>query len=146
MRLPRDLLRGLFAFALLAAVLGMHAMTPPAGHAPAPSVQAMTHSVQAMTGVVSNVGQPALSRAGSIVSPDHGGAGSTERPSHAAVHLCLAVLAAVALAVAVAVAVKVAQSRADNAVAPLMAVVRAEWGRAPPWTTPSLTQLSVLRV
>jgi len=52
------------------------------------------------------------------------------------VHLCLAVLAAVALAVAVA----------GNAVAPLMAVVRAEWGRAPPWTTPSLTQLSVLRV
>jgi len=135
-RLPRDLLRGLFAFALLAAVLGMHAMTPPAGHAPAPSVQAMTHSVQAMTGVVSGVGQPALSRAGSIVSPGHGGAGSTERPSHAAVHLCLAVLAAVALAVAVA----------GNAVAPLMAVVRAEWGRAPPWTTPSLTQLSVLRV
>ncbi len=144
MRLPRDLLRGLFAFALLAAVLGMHAMTPPAGHAPAPSVQAMTHSVQAMTGVLSGVGQPALSRAGSIVSPGHGGAGSTERPSHAAVHLCLAVIAAVALAVAVAV--KVAQSRAGNAVAPLMAVVRAEWGRAPPWTTPSLTQLSVLRV
>lgn len=127
---------------LLAGVLGMHSlasmgmsemaapyMTPAAVAAPASSGPAVVgvgaRHEAAATGATQVV-------AGGVGAQDHG-----------VMHQCLAVLSTVLLLALVLLAVAAATpGRAGvSGGAP-----RWPWGRAPPWTVPSLAELSVLRV
>lgn len=126
---------------LIAGVLGMH------------SLASMGMSEMAMpTPAVPSVSSPAGAGPVELVGIHHEGstAGATQAAAvgvgaqdHGAMHECLAVLTAVLLLVVLVLAVAAATPERATVGG---AGVRWQWGRAPPWTVPSLAKLSVLRV
>ncbi|AZI58864.1 hypothetical protein EH165_12665 [Nakamurella antarctica] len=131
------LTRALTVVAVLAGVLLMHSLSvqPTASGAPGPSG---THSAMVM---------PA---AGLGASPDAESSGHTEHcasdgcSSHAALHLCMAVIAAVGTAL---VLMKLARSGGRDVVGRVRAAMAGGvQGRDPPWALPPLRKLSILRL
>jgi hypothetical protein len=129
---------------LLAGVLGMHSLT------------SMSMSEMAMPSA-STSSMPALSSPSAagpavlVLAPHADGttgaaratAGGVGGQDQGVMHECLAVLtAALLLALIVLAVFGGVPERATVGVSTL----RWRWGRAPPWTVPSLAQLSVLRV
>jgi len=132
----RGAARGLAALALLAAVLLMHTaigLPEVLAHADHPEAG---HAVRMAAAPVADV-QLHPAPGASCDAP--GGCGT-----HSMLHLCLAILGSALAAVALlALAI-----RGPRSVPRMLRLPRgyAAWGRAPPWTVVSLSQLSVLRV
>jgi Family of unknown function (DUF6153) len=129
-RQPRAVVRGLLVLFLLAGVLGMHSL---AGM----GMPAATASAGAM---VMTDAHPTAPPVNVDAMHSHGGG----HGQHATMHECLAVLAAAVLAVALmllALGTDVTPPTRRR-----LRAARSTLGRAPPWTTPTLTGLSVLRV
>jgi Family of unknown function (DUF6153) len=129
-RQPRAAVRGLVVLFLLAGVLGMHSLVGMGMPAATPSAGAM----------VMTDAQPTAPPVNVDAMHSHGGG----HGQHATTHECLAVLAAAVLAVTLmllALGTDVTPSTRRR-----LRAARTSLGGAPPWTTPTLTGLSVLRV
>jgi len=117
--------RGLLALLLLAGVIGMHslgAVGTPATTLTAPSMAVTAHA---------------------NVMPDGTGEHGGGHDNHQVMHLCLAVLAVAGFAlllVLLGMVVGIPRPARSRRRAP-----RIFLGRAPPWTTPTLAELSILR-
>ena len=119
--------RGLLVLLLLAGVIGMHSL----GAVGTPATTLTTPSMAAAAA------QPDVMPAG---TGEHGGG----HDGHQAQHLCLAVLAVAGFAlllVLLAVVVDFPRPARSRRRAPRTFV-----GRGPPWTTPTLAELSISRV
>jgi len=125
---PRTTARAALVLFLLTGVLGMHAL-------PAVAMPAAASTTGAMVMAASN---PAS-------SPDEAtGHGNHSDSGHAAMHMCLAVLLAAGVAVLL-----VLLGAAAPVLPPMvhrLRTTRNSLGRAPPWVSPDLAELSVLRV
>lgn len=135
------LLRWLLAAVTLSALLGMHALMGPdgaAGHTDGPATHSTALAATASATPADAAGTGC--RSGACHGQNHHEPGG----GHSVAHLCLAVLAG-----AVALLVTVALGRSHDPSGPIrarLATTGQMSGRAPPWTQPSLAQLSVLRV
>jgi hypothetical protein len=128
---PRAAVRGLLVLLILVGVIGMHSLA--AVNVPAPTAT----SADAM---VMTDAHPTVPPVNVDAMHSHGGG----HGQHATMHECLAVLAAAVLAVALMLL-----ALGTNVTPPTRHRLRAgrtSLGRAPPWTTPTLAELSVLRV
>ncbi len=130
---PRTTARAVLVLFLLTGLLGMHAL--PAAAMPAAAMPAAASTTEAMVMAASN---PAR-------SPDEAtGHGNHSDSGHAAMHMCLAVLLAAGVAVLL-----VLLGAATPVLPPMVHRLRTthiSLGRAPPWVSPDLAELSVLRV
>ena len=139
--------RWALAVALILGVLGMHTlMGPPAaagatGDATTTDVSMSTAAAPGVVGGTAHADQPATPGDGATPLGGHSPAGG-----HSTLTMCLAVLgslAALVLLVASALARRPAVVDPPDGVHPVG--VRFSLGRPPPWTVPSLHQLSLLR-
>ena len=129
-RQPRAAVRGLLVLFLLAGVLGMHSLVGMGMPAATPSAGAM----------VMTDAHPTVPPVNVDAMHSHGGG----HGQHATMHECLAVLATAVLAV-----ILMLLALGTNVTPPTrhrQRAARTSLGRAPPWTTPTLAELSVLRV
>jgi hypothetical protein len=139
--------RWVLAVVVVLGVLGMHALMgpPAAAGAAGPADGSMSMSVPGSHGVGSgsaDVVQPATADGGSTPTGGHSPAGG-----HSMLTMCLAVIGSLAvLVLLVAAAMARRPARDDPAADVRPFVVRFSLGRPPPWTVPSLHQLSLLRV
>lgn len=118
--------RGLLVLLLLAGVIGMHSLA--AVSTPATTLTAPSMAVAAQPDVMPDA------------TGEHGGG----HDGHQMMHLCLAVLAVAGFAlllVLLAMVVDIPRPARSRRRAPHISL-----GRAPPWTTPTLAELSILRV
>ena|ERR1035437_6968068 len=128
---PRAAVRGLLVLLILVGVIGMHSLA--AVNVPAPTAT----SADAM---VMPDAQPAVAAVNLGTVSSHGGG----HGQHATMHECLAVLATAVLAV-----ILMLLALGTNVTPPTrhrLRAARTSLVRAPPWTTPTLAELSVLRV
>ncbi len=131
------MLRGAAVVALLFGVLLMHSLPlahPAAGH---PPVAVHAGSLEHSHGAPEADGPHSASAlAGTRCQGDCS--------SHGALHMCMAI---VSIAAALVIATSLLASASDDrGVEGRSAWLRSHASRAPPWTTPTLAELSVLRV
>ena len=140
--------RWVLAVVLVLGVLGMHAlMGPPAatGHTGGAVVQdskSMSMSgAQGAAGGAARAEMPAAPDGGATPMGGHSPAGG-----HSMLTMCLAVLGALTTVVLLVVALTRRPVRTGRPVGKRLTGALAWWGRPPPWTVPSLHQLSLLQV
>lgn len=141
--------RWLLVGAMVFALLGMHSLVSPMGFVPAGAPAAMspagmTSAGMASAGMAAGSARTDGSAAPSsvlMVAANHAPTGGHD---HSLAHLCLAMLGAAMLALALGVLG--GSSRGVASGVALSVRVGVSRLRAPPWLTPSLAELSVLRV
>lgn len=140
--------RWVLAVVLVLGVLGMHAlMGPPA--APGATSGSVVHDsmwmslpgAQGSAGGAAHAEKPAAYGDGAAPMGGHSPAGG-----HSMLTMCLAVLGALATVVMLAAALTRRPGRTGRSVGARVVGALSWWGRPPPWTVPSLHQLSLLRV
>jgi hypothetical protein len=138
--------RWALAVALVVGVLGMHAlMGPPvlaaSGDAASAGMTTSTGTAREVPGGTTDAGRPALRGDGSSPTNEHSPAGG-----HSMLTTCLAVLSSLAAAVLLVSALARRPARVDRPAGARSVGHLSCLGRPPPWTVPSLHQLSLLRV
>ena len=139
-------MRWALAVALVLGVLGMHAlMGPPAaaGHAGSAVAQDSTSMLGAhgSAGGAADAGMNAAHSGGAAPMGGHSPAGG-----HSMLTMCLAVLGALATVVVLVAALTRRPAPPARPAGARVVGALSWWGRPPPWTVPSLHQLSLLRV
>jgi hypothetical protein len=141
--------RWLLVGAMVFALLGMHSLVSPMGFGPAGAPAAMSPAGMTSPGMTAGdmtagdartVGSAAASSV-LMAAANHAPA---EGHGHSLAHLCLAMLGAAMLALALGVLGGSPRGVASGVARSVH--LRVSRLRAPPWVTPSLAELSVLRV
>ncbi len=137
--------RWLLVGAMVFALLGMHSLVSPMGFVPAGAPAAMSPAGMTSAGMTAGSARTDGSAAPSSVLMAAANHAPTEGHDHSLAHLCLAMLGAAMLALALGV-LGGGSSRGVASGVALSVRVGVSRLRAPPWLTPSLAELSVLRV
>jgi len=141
--------RWLLVGAMVFALLGMHSLVSPMGFGPAGAPVAMspagmTSPWMTAGGMTAGDARTVGSAAASSVLMAAANHAPAEGHGHSLAHLCLAMLGAAMLALALGVLGGSPRGVASGVARSVH--LRVSRLRAPPWVTPSLAELSVLRV
>lgn len=146
-------------FALLAGIVAMHALVigmsgmphggPTTGGSPVMAQHSPEHGMAELEAMLPEITAPAVLMAVAGPAPaamvaNHcadGGCGG----DHSGMHACVFVLAALLLGLGLALLAWIGLARGDTA-NPKVRMPRAAQARPPPWTVPSLAELSILRI